>query len=191
VAAAGDEEWLAAKVVGRWSDGTPITLAPERPKRHTITDLRTINAFGYADDPQGRVCPVGAHIRRTNPREGLAGEGDRTRRHRIVRRGMPYGPPLHGDEDDREPRGLFFSCFNASIARQFEIVQSWSVDGNVFGLGPGDRDFFAGADPGTDDFKIPGEPPIRIPGPGKPLVTVRGGEYLFLPSISGLREIVA
>jgi Dyp-type peroxidase family len=188
-AAAGDEDWLAAKVVGRWPDGTPLALAPERPQQRSVTGLHETNAFGYADDPGGRRCPVGAHVRRTNPREGMAGGAARTRRHRIVRRGMPYGLPLAGEEDDGVDRGLLFSCFNASIARQFEVVQGWSVDGNVFGLGPGDRDMFAGADDGSQSFTIPGEPPYRLPGPGRPLVTVRGGEYLFLPSIGGLRAI--
>ena len=188
-AAAGDEAWLAAKVVGRWADGTPLALAPERPQQRSITAPRETNAFGYADDPGGRRCPVGAHVRRTNPREGMAGGAARTRRHRIVRRGMPYGLPLEGDEDDGVDRGLLFSCFNASIARQFEVVQGWSVDGNVFGLGPGDRDVLAGADDGSQGFTIPGEPPYRLPGPGRPLVTVRGGEYLFVPSIGGLRAI--
>jgi hypothetical protein len=136
-------------------------------------------------------CPVGSHIRRANPREGLAGGAARTRRHRIVRRGMPYGPPLAGDEDDGVPRGLVFTCFNASIARQFEVVQDWCVDGNVFGLGPGDRDLLAGADRGRTGFTIAGAPPVRVPGPGRPLVTVRGGEYLFLPSLTGLRAIAA
>ena len=191
LAAAGDEEWLAAKVVGRWTDGTPVALAPERPKRRTITGLHETNAFGYGDDPRGLKCPVGAHVRRSNPREGLAGESARTRRHRIVRRGMPYGPPLAGDEPDGVDRGLLFGCFNASIARQFEVVQGWCVDGNIFGLGSTHRDFLTGAGDGRDGFTIPGSPPVRVPGPGTPLVRVRGGEYLFLPSISGLKAIAA
>jgi hypothetical protein len=124
-----------------------------------------------------------------NPRDGLAGGADRTRRHRLIRRGMPYGPPLHGDSDDRVERGLYFACFNASIARQFEVVQGWSVTGNVFGLGPPNRDVLAGAGDGAEPFLIPGSPPIRVPGPGRPLVRVRGGEYLYVPALSGLRAI--
>ena len=37
--------------------------------------------------------------------------------------------------EPRFERGLHFACFNASIARQFEVVQDWCVDGNVFGPG--------------------------------------------------------
>jgi Dyp-type peroxidase family len=188
--AAGDREWLAAKVVGRWPDGTPVALAPERPQSRTISGLGEINAFRYAGDPLGLRCPVGAHIRRVNARDGLAGGAARTRRHRIIRRGMPYGEPLpEGAPDDGAERGLVFACFNASIARQFEVVQGWCVDGNVFGLGPGDHDLFAGAGDGSGRFLLPGTPPARVPGPGRPLVAVRGGEYLFVPSLRGLRSI--
>ena len=76
-------------------------------------------------------------MRRTNPRDALGWEGRLTARHRILRRGMPYGPPLpDGADDDGEERGLLFVCLQASIARQFEIVQTqWCNDGNAFGLG--------------------------------------------------------
>jgi Dyp-type peroxidase family len=188
--AGGDEEWLAAKIVGRWTDGTPTALVPDRPKRRTITSLHEINAFRYGRDPEGLRCPVAAHIRRTNPRDGMAGGPARTRRHRMIRRGMPYGPPLFGDTDDGVDRGLWFVCFNASIARQFEVVQGvWANDGNVFGLGPGNRDFLIGGDTTGQPFVLPGSPPVRIPGPERPFVTVRGGEYLYVPSIRGLRAI--
>ena len=56
----------------------------------------------------------------------------------MIRRGMPYGPPLPRgrDEDDGTDRGLVFVCFKASISRQFESVQAqWLNDGNIFDLG--------------------------------------------------------
>jgi Dyp-type peroxidase family len=189
---AGNEDWLAAQVVGRWPDGTPLELVPGPKQDRTITDLHELNAFRFArGSGEAPFCPAGAHIRRTNPRDGLSGGAARTRRHRIVRRGMPYGPPHHGEEDDGVDRGLLFACFNASIARQFEVVQSWMAGGNVFGLGPHDRDVLAGAGDGSGGFTLRGVPPARVPGPGRPLVAVRGGEYLFLPSLSGLRAIAA
>ena len=187
--AGGDQEWIAAKVVGRWTDGTPTARQPARSPHKPITALHEINAFRYGRDPEGMRCPVGAHIRRVNPREGLSGGAARTRRHRIIRRGMPYGPPLQGTADDGADRGLHFACFNASIARQFEVVQQWSVDGNVFGLGRGNRDFMAGGAGPEQEFVLPGEPPVRLPAPERPFVRVRGGEYLFVPSLSGLRAI--
>src|SRR5439155_18557927 len=88
-----DEDWVAAKIVGRWRDGTPLVVSPERPQEQIAGDPERVNDFVYGGDPDGIGCPLGAHARRTNPRDAL-GFGDRlTRRHRIVRRGMPYGPP--------------------------------------------------------------------------------------------------
>ena len=132
-----DEELVAAKLVGRWRDGSPLVLRPDGPDPALGNDKLRANDFRYGDDPLGLRCPRGAHVRRTNPRDTLGWEGRLTARHRILRRGMPYGPPLpDGAADDGEARGLLFVCLQASIARQFEIVQSqWCNDGNAFGLG--------------------------------------------------------
>ena len=54
-----------------------------------------------------------------------------------------------------------FVCFNASIWRQFETIQTlWIDDGDPFGLGA-DKDFLIG-EPDGDGGKmtIPGHPPL-------------------------------
>lgn len=121
----GGEELLAAKIVGRWRDGTPLVLSPDGSHREHYSSIEAINDFRYEDDLDRRRCPVGAHVRRTNPRDALGWHGTRSRRHRMIRRGMPYGPPLPEgvSEDDGSDRGLIFICFVASLARQFEVVQ--------------------------------------------------------------------
>src|SRR4051794_17407410 len=86
----GGEEQLAAKIVGRWRDRTPLALSPEQPDPALVG----ANAFSYADDPDGLHCPVGAHVRRVNPRESLPFNGALVNRHRLIRRGIPYGHPL-------------------------------------------------------------------------------------------------
>ncbi len=168
----GDHEKLAAKVVGRWPNGTPLVLSPDAP----IAGLRrqgraSANAFRYADDdPDGRRCPLGAHIRRTNPRDALGFDGLLSFRHRIIRRGMPYGRPLPAEatEDDHVDRGLVFVCFNASISRQFEGIQAqWINDGNVFGLGH-DSDFLHGRPPRDGQDDRPGRPAL-LPRPAGPV----------------------
>jgi Dyp-type peroxidase family len=169
---------LAAKLVGRWPDGTPLVGA------------RGINDFTYAGDPDGLQCPLGAHIRRANPRDSPGFFGGRlSNRHRIIRRGRSYGPPLPpgATEDDGVDRGLIFVCFNASIWRQFETVQAlWIDDGDPFGLGP-DKDFLVGEPHGTEGkMTIQGHPPFFLK-PQPRFVTMRGGEYLFRPSMTGLR----
>jgi Dyp-type peroxidase family len=192
----GDADKLAAKIVGRWRNGTPLATSPERPDLNFSANARASNDFRYLDrDADGRRCPLGAHIRRSNPRDalgwpGLDGAGLLSFRHRIIRRGTPYGPPLPlpATEDDGADRGLVFVCFNASISRQFESVQlQWLNDGNGFHLGH-DSDFLLGAPLGTGKMTLQGDPPFLLSPQGS-FVTTRGGEYLFVPGIAALRAL--
>jgi Dyp-type peroxidase family len=190
--AGGDEELLRAKVVGRWPNGTPLMTSPDRPVEGFSPDQPGANDFRYFDeDPGGRRCPIGAHIRRSNPRDSLGWEGMLTFRHRIVRRGMPYGPPLpDGAEDDGVERGLVFVGFNASISRQFEAIQiQWLNDGNIFHLGH-DKDFLVGDSAGTGKMTVEGDPPFFL-APARSFVVTMGGEYLFAPGIRALRALAA
>ena len=134
----GGADALAAKIIGRWPDGTPLALSPDGPDPAISGDRTKINDFRYAGDPLGLRCPVGAHVRRANPRDGEGVGAVMTTRHRIVRRGLPYGPPLPpGAPDDGADRGLVFVCFSVDLERQFEFVQrQWLNDGDQLGLGP-------------------------------------------------------
>jgi Dyp-type peroxidase family len=184
-----DPELVAAKIVGRWRDGSPLALRPDAPDPDLGNDKRRANDFRYADDELGLRCPRGAHVRRTNPRDALGWEGRLSARHRILRRGMPYGPPLpEGAPDDGAARGLLFICLQASIARQFEIVQSqWCNDGNAFGLGA-EPDPIAGPAGRPVRHVIEGRPP-RFVSLMRSCVECRGGEYLLVPSIAALRAL--
>lgn len=179
----GDEELTAAKIAGRWRDGTPLMLSPDAANPDLARDRWRTNDFRYADDPRGHLCPLGAHTRRANPRDGLFGGGERTRRHRIIRRGMPYE-----DTGEDAGKGLMFVCFNANIFRQFETVNSWLVGGEAFGLDHGDL-LAGGRD--APAMTIQGDPPVMFrAGPERgPLVTTRGGEYLFLPGLAALAAL--
>jgi len=194
----GDQlyELMAAKVVGRWRDGVAIELADRRTgaesrKLGDEAQADPDNGFRYWDhDRDGRTCPKGAHIRRTNPRDALGWGGRMSTRHRIIRRGMPYGEPLHGLEDDRQDRGLVFICFNADIERQFEVIQAqWCNDGNAFALG-NDKDYLLGDNQGTGKVTIQGDPPHFAQA--QPLVVLtRGCEYLLMPGICAVRELAS
>jgi Dyp-type peroxidase family len=181
---------LAAKMMGRWYDGTPLVRHPDRPGGEAV-DAAGLNSFRFGRDRDGMRCPLGAHVRRANPRDALGWQGRLVKRHRIVRRGVPYGPPpADRAVDDGVERGLMFVCFQASIARQFEVIQgSWLNDGDAFGLGD-DRDFFAGAGPPGGKMTIPGEPP-QLLHPQPELVTTRGGDYFFVPGIAALQSLGA
>jgi Dyp-type peroxidase family len=186
-----DPELVVAKMIGRWRDGSPLALRPDAPDPDLGNDRRRANDFRYGDDPAGLRCPRGAHVRRTNPRDALGktGDGRLSARHRILRRGMPYGPALpDGAPDDGVDRGLLFVCLQASIERQFEIVQTqWCNDGNAFGLGT-QGDPIAAAPRGEMRHMIEGNPP-RFVSPLRSCVRCRGGEYLLVPSIRALRAL--
>ena len=189
----GGEELLAAKIVGRWRDGTPIDLSPDRPDPAIVADPGRNNAFSYARDADGLRCPIGAHVRRTNPRDSLPFEGRLVNRHRLIRRGIPYGDPLPaGADDDGKDRGVIFMCLQASIVRQFEFIQSqWINRGNAFTLGEDQDVIVAPQDgPGPHKMTIPGNPPFFV-GPLQRVVTVKGGEYFFVPGMNGLEFLAS
>lgn len=191
---------LAAKIIGRWQNGEPLV---EDHKDRYSRDRRDLNSFRYGsplnfpkgdepaaaaqpEDPYGFRCPLGAHIRRAFPRDGLVGGERRTRRHRIMRRGMPYDNRRHRSSGDDSGRGLLFICFQASIARQFETVHGWCMDGNLFDV-PGEPDFLLGPSSATMTIQRTGEPLILTRT--DPLVVTRGGGYFFYPSLTALTAI--
>jgi Dyp-type peroxidase family len=192
----GEAEWIAAKMVGRWRNGTPLVVSPDGDVLPTNGEHPRLNDFNYADtDLEGYGAPIGSHIRRTNPRDLFGGDSDpsykSSNRHRIIRRGMSYGPPLKGKEDDGQDRGIHFFCVNANIAIQFEFTQqTWVNNAKFHGL-YNDKDPFAHNNDGKTDMTIQREP-YRKRLRGMPnFVTVRGGAYFFLPSIAALEWLAA
>lgn len=119
------EEWLGAKMMGRWRDGSALALHPNQPPG--TADLS--NDFRYAQDPLGKTTPLHSHIRVCHPRDQALSSANQSRfangPPRLVRRGFSYGPPLDGLDDDGEDRGLvgLFAC--ARINEQFYTVLRW------------------------------------------------------------------
>jgi deferrochelatase/peroxidase EfeB len=172
-------ELLAAKIVGRWRDGTPLALSADNSNAEIASSKRRANDFLYGNDRAGLACPIGAHTRRANPRDGLPGGAERTRRHRIIRRAMPYAG-RHGD------KGLAFICCSSSITDGFEFIQrAWCNSGEALGLGR-ERDLLLqqGEADELTGMAIPlrGGGAVVLQPPPRPFVTVRGCEYLFVPS---------
>ena len=184
-----DELLLRAKLVGRWPDASPLALTPHHPDPAMGLDPAHVNTFDYSDDPEGIHCPLGAHIRRTNPRAGLGAGDALTARQRIIRRGMTYGPALpDGAPDDGADRGIYFVAYMADIERQYEFIQAnWCNDGDAVRVGH-DRDPFVGRADGDHKFTIPGPVP-KFVHPLAEVVTTRGGEYLWTPSIAALHAL--
>ncbi len=186
---ADGEELLAAKMVGRWRSGAPLSLAPTADDPSLTTDFDQLNNFTYADDPQGLACPHGAHIRRMNPRDSSLATLADPRIHRIIRQGAVYGPALPDGvlDDDGAERGLFFTFMSARPDALEFLKREWIDDGNAFNLGP-ERDPVAG---NNDDegatFTIPRRPVRRRLRGLERFTVTRGGEYAFVPSLSALR----
>ena len=185
---ADDEEFLAAKMMGRWRSGAPLSSCPVHDDPGIGADSAKNNDFLFkADDPLGYKTPLGSHIRRMNPRD--ADVAGLTRIHRMIRRGTAYGPLLPEGvlEDDGADRGLMFAFVGANLGRQFEFVQSeWMNDSAFFG-GASEQDPISGAADGNGIFPIPRRPIRRVLAGLPRFVVTRGGEYCFLPSLSALR----
>jgi deferrochelatase/peroxidase EfeB len=199
-----DPELLAAKMCGRWRNGVPLALSPDTDKPpggispDELNDFEYVNADG-SGDPKGLRCPVGAHIRRINPRgqpvigQGRPGGSNNT--HRLIRRGMPYGPVYDPTKPyDGIERGLLGYFINSSIENQYEFVLSqWVNDAECsVRLPPKSRDPIIGTqNPEESIFAIPqanGPPPVEITGFSS-FITTHAAAYCLLPSITAMKLI--
>jgi deferrochelatase/peroxidase EfeB len=184
-------EWLAAKLVGRWRNGSPLILSPNAPDPAT----RDATDFGYSADTLGLKCPFSAHTRVANPRDEPTFPAD-TPVPRLSRRGMPYGappvPPDYGGE-----RGLIGLFLCGALAGQFELLYSWiNVNNfsNVFlpKLDTQDALIANRISPSRGDpsftIPLPNGQAIKIPSL-PPFVVTRGTAYCLLPSLATLRQI--
>ena len=183
------QEFLAAKLMGRWRSGAPLVLAPDKDDPALGADPQRNNNFSYKhDDPKGYATPLGSHMRRMNPRDTAVNMN----RRRMIRRGATYGSHLpESMPDDGHERGIAAFVICASLIRQFEFAQNvWVNDRNFHELG-NERDPIIGAHDGTLEFKVPSRP-IRRKIVGLPAFTaVRGGAYFFLPGLAALRWLAA
>jgi deferrochelatase/peroxidase EfeB len=219
-------DFIAAKLVGRWPDGSSLLRHPydppheeikkyaaptnetARPKSnpdsqaaiehpairaHVVDALKTgkqpvpkgrrdaDNDFLFGtEDPEALRCPLGAHIRRANPRDSLdPGSNEQigiTNRHRIMRVGRRYAPEPGKNE------GLLFMCLNGDIERQFEFVQqTWLNSPSFHGLSCEKDPLLGDGEVGVCGFTIPSrQGPLRL-SQVPPLITMKGGGYYFLP----------
>ena len=215
---------LGARLIGRWPSGAPLVRTPVRDKPRLGRNNDKDNDFEYgppADrdregsavprDPKGLYCPFSAHIRKAYPRDETVAAGDRnpyeglqpprtlnesdTQTHRVLRRGIPYGPPSESTPrdpvDDDVDRGLLFMAYMTSISNQFEFVMDHMFNNPDF------KSPRTGVDPivGEAEGKrghirtvLPDEQAARELKLRR-WVTTTGGGYFFAPSLSGLRYI--
>lgn len=191
-------ELVAAKLCGRWRNGVPLALSPDTDAPEPGVPEELLNDFDYAgngqDDPRGVRCPIGAHIRRTNPRSSrVAGGGGNL--HRLVRRGLPFGPPFEpGQPPDGHARGLVGMFIGVSLADQFEFVMAEWVNSGRFapGLGSSTDPLIGGGAEHQRRFTIPADRSASLSVGGfARFVRTLGGAYCFLPSLGALGVLAA
>jgi len=185
-----ERELIAAKLVGRWRSGAPLTLAPDADNPALGADPQRNNNFDYARDPQGRQVPFGSHIRRMNPRDTQLTRLTDVNIHRVIRRGTTFGAPYDSnalsEQDDQVPRGAIFLFISAKAMATMEFLQQeWINEGNFIGIGE-ERDPIIGRQEQGAIFTIPKEPIRRRMHGIETFNVLRGGEYFFMPSISAL-----
>ena len=215
-----DGPTLAARLVGRWPSGAPISRAPEDDiaelggsqlaNNHFRFDSDTPalkltdgeDSFQQAQaDPLGSRCPLGAHIRKVNTRDAPSDMGARssTYERRILRVGVPFGPslrdPLAPPQQDDPERGLLFLSIQSSIEEQFEFLQARWINDDTRPKSPGGNDMLVGQNTPTVD----GVRRCQLFGSNfqtaevqsaGQFVTASGGGYFFVPSISTLINVI-
>lgn len=186
------QELVAAKIMGRWRSGCPLDLSPDKDDAAIAADPQRRNNFTYEGDAQGLRCPLGAHLRRSNPRATPLTRATAVRRHRLIRRGVEYGPLLKEGclDDDGVDRGLINMFIQADIERQFEFVQhEWMKSGEFTGLDANEQDPVNGVGGEGSQMSVPGaKRPFLFDLPT--FIRVKGGEYLFVPGLKALEGLI-
>lgn len=198
-------ELAGALVVGRFENGTPVTMSDE------AQDATPPNDFIYNTDPGAR-CPFQAHIRKVNPRGSVSASDEK--KHLMPRRGIPYEdvPRLVHPSDLPEAEtlaefdleagphlptgnvGLLFMAYNHDLAAQFEFTQKSWANSESFPPAP----MIPGLDPIIGQGAVSNQPWPNVwddVAAGTAAfsfqghVTMRGGEYFFAPSLNFLRAL--
>jgi Dyp-type peroxidase family len=179
-----DANWVKSRMMGRWQNGASLLSNPHTPKvAGSKRDLLEENEFLFGeDDPQGVQCPLGAHVRRANPRDSQnprsENQLDVSNRHRLLRRGRTF---TRGRGKAKET-GTMFMCFNADIERQFEFIQqTWLNSESFHGLA-NERDPIAGPPGDAFDYSVPSASKANSFKGVSSFVELQGGGYFFLPS---------
>jgi Dyp-type peroxidase family len=219
-------ERFAALMVGRWKSGVPIMREPLNDNPVMANTDLALNNFNFSNpgapcslvstqphfedpfppspaDKDGLRCPFAGHIRKVNPRDDTTelGGPERTLTKRILRRGIPFGPPIAvPTRADGQDRGLMFVAYVASIESQFEFLMTdWansttnprSYRGSTADE-PGGHDpiISESASQRTFTLHVDNETFERVTLPQQ-WVTSTGGGYFFSPSLTALKTVLS
>jgi deferrochelatase/peroxidase EfeB len=203
-----DADFIGAKLVGRWFDGSSLVRYPYERKsldlrthetRRTESRPDAVQAspvekapsappsgsgdndflFG-AEDPEALRCPFGAHIRRANPRDSLMPGSAEEVDISNRHRIMRVGR-FYAPKKGERP-GLLFMCLNGDLERQFEFIQqTWLRNPAFHGLTCEMDPILGDGSEGTCSFTVPTrDGPVRLSSLSS-FVRTLGGGYFFLP----------
>ena len=188
---------LAARMVGRWPSGAPLTRTPETgpararrgqrlrlpgdgPPRSRLSARRARTSHQPARLAASEARDAGLGRRREASSTPPPGSGLRSRR---------SSPEAALEEDPDEPgrRGLHFVALCADIARQFEFIShTWVMNPSFAGLLDDADPLLGGHSARGTSFTVQGAPVRRRVTDVPAFVTVRGGAYFFLPGARAL-----
>lgn len=179
---------LGAKLFGRWPSGAKLADPIQPGDPPGAGSPAEYNADEFAADPNGERVPLFAHVRKAHPRDAKAGGLN----HRILRRGIAYGPPLVPTEpdglpqDDGRDRGLLFAAYQVDLSGQYERVQRWLNDRNL-PVPQSGEDVIAGqgADPAHVSLRSSNN--MTTTFDMHHYVSMTGGGYFFTPSLSAVQ----
>jgi Dyp-type peroxidase family len=200
---AEDRDLAGAMVVGRFRDGTPLSLQQAAGMRQPIP-----NNFNYVGDELGNKCPFHSHIRKSNPRgESVVKGRDSLQRERarlIVRRGISYedsgkarktktvGAGIEFTDQPTRGVSLLFICYQQDIVRQFEAMQrDWINDENFIARRTGIDPCGGQGKKSAQHWPLAWGSEQRKAFSFSGFVALKGGEYFFAPPISFLKSLVA
>jgi len=203
---------LRALIVGRQQNGQPLMRAGEKTEKgfalnhffygNETPDINLSDGShisGTRADLEGSRCPLWAHIRKVNPRDGVNDLPESAHNLQILRRGVPFGPPFAEDQppssaNNALPRGLLFLAYQRSISGQFEKLNTHWM--NQFGVpGGGGHDLLVGLAL-SPEGALAERRALHVPS-GQQIATPRtwvvptGGAYLFAPGVKGLKFMLA
>ncbi|KAL4963397.1 Dyp-type peroxidase [Aspergillus stella-maris] len=211
----GTGEKLAAYLMGRWKNGSPVELDPDGTKPEYIF----ADNFDYAKGHtllKNTKCPFAAHIRKMRPRadlyvdtkhtedeEEIAANEQVSNTNLIIRRGITFGPEVDEVEEAEETkhkRGIYFLCYQSDIRNGFNMLIARWASNRTFAPNTG-VEGGPGVDPIISQRSHPEHPegyvsiydqptderPYKLPLSFVSWTDQRGGEYFFTPSISALK----